>query len=561
MPASVAAEPPSAAKLAEPPRLTVDTTYVRPHGKTLVVRRGGDFQAALDAASPGDVITLEAGATFSGPFTLPVKTGSGWIVVRSSAPPSKLPPPGCRVDPSYARLMPKLVGAPGPVLTAAPGAHHYRFIGIEIRPGGTGGRSMRQILRSARRWITEANAAPAADVSDQTLVQLGAGETSIDKLPHHIIFDRCYLHGDPKHGTRRGIAMNSRYTAVVDSYLSDFKTVGEDSQAIAGWNGPGPFKIVNNYLEAAGENVMFGGGTPSIRNLVPSDIVIRHNFFYKPLSWKIGAPTYEGTPWTVKNLFELKNARRVLIEGNVFEHNWVQGQNGFAILFTVRTEGDAVPWAVVEDVLFVNNVVRQSGSGINILGIDDGSADGNGRTRRVTIRNNLFDDIGGAPWGAGLLFQLQNGTRDVVIEHNTCLQTSQIVSGGDARANTGFVFADNIAPHNDYGIVGSGTGPGRPSLARYFPGAVVRRNVIAGGSEHLYPPDNFFPGSLKQVRFADGVAGDYRLKPSSPYRRAATDGGDVGVDFEALRAALGPDLADGALNAKQEERRWTARLK
>ena len=53
-----------------------------------------------------------------------------------------------------------------------------------------------------------------------------------------------------------------QYLAVVDSHLADFKEEGADSQAIAGWSGPGPFKIANNYLEAAGENVMFGGADP-----------------------------------------------------------------------------------------------------------------------------------------------------------------------------------------------------------------------------------------------------------------------------------------------------------
>src|SRR5690606_23447694 len=98
----------------------------------------------------------------------------------------------------------------------------------------------------------------------------------------------------------------------------DFMEVGNDSQAIAGWNGPGPFKIVNNYLEGAGENIMFGGATPRIEGLVPADIVIRGNHFHKPLRWRIGDPSYEGIPWSVKNLFELKNARRVVIDGNIF---------------------------------------------------------------------------------------------------------------------------------------------------------------------------------------------------------------------------------------------------
>jgi hypothetical protein len=577
-PASLLAGSSPPAKTAEPPRLTVDTTYVPPRGKTHVVHRGGSFQAALDAARPGDVIMLEAGATFTGPFRLPVKPGSEWIVVRSSAlegrrpppawrrwvrapprsgsPESTLPPPGHRVDPAYAPLMPKLVAASAPVIVTAPGAHHYRFIGIEIRPGGSGKRSTRQLLRSTWRWITGANAAAAPTMSfaGQNLVLLGGNETSVEKLPHHIIFDRCYLHGDPKGGARRGIAMNSRYTAVVDSYLSDFKEVGEDAQAIAGWNGSGPFKIANNYLEGAGENVLFGGADPSIPELVPSDIEIRGNHFAKPLSWKIGDPNYEGTPWTVKNLFELKNARRVLIDGNLFEYNWHHAQTGFAILFTVRNQDGAAPWSVVDSVTFTNNVLRHIGGGVHILGYDNNHP--SQQTRRIHIKNNLFDDVGGV-WGRGLLFQLVDGTADVVIEHNTAMQTDSIVAGWEQRPHTGFIFANNIAPHNDYGFIGEGTGVGNPSLERHFPDAIVQRNVIVGGSAQAYPRDNFFPRSLDDVGFVDRAGGDYRLKGSSRYKNVATNGGHIGVDFETLRMAMGPGWADDAADAT-EDRQWSS---
>src|SRR6266567_3687216 len=93
----------------ELPRVFLDTTLVPPTGKIIAVTRGGDVQAALSAAQPGDVITLEAGATFTGSFTLPNKTGIGWITVRTSAPDSSLPAPGTRVTPSYAAVMPKIV--------------------------------------------------------------------------------------------------------------------------------------------------------------------------------------------------------------------------------------------------------------------------------------------------------------------------------------------------------------------------------------------------------------------------------------------------------------------
>ena len=61
-------------------------------------------------------------------------------------------------------------------------------------------------------------------------------------------------------------------------------------------------------------------------------------------------PTAAATTWQVKNLLELKNARGVTIEYNVFENNWVDAQKGYAILFTPRNQDGDCPWCVVEDV-------------------------------------------------------------------------------------------------------------------------------------------------------------------------------------------------------------------
>src|SRR5207247_3282410 len=124
-------------------------------------------------------------------------------------------------------------------------------------------------------------------------------------------------HGDATYGQKRAIALNSGATTITSSYIADIKAVSQDSQAIAGWNGPGPYVITNNYLEAAGENIIFGGGDPSIGGLIPSDIVIRGNYLTKQLAWR-SQPS-----WNVKNLFELKNAQRVLVDGNIMEYNWL----------------------------------------------------------------------------------------------------------------------------------------------------------------------------------------------------------------------------------------------
>lgn len=45
------------------------------------------------------------------------------------------------------------------------------------------------------------------------------------------------------------------------------------------------------------------------------------NHLFKPLIWRDRTPA-----WSVKNLFELKSARRVLLRGNVLENCWAHSQ-------------------------------------------------------------------------------------------------------------------------------------------------------------------------------------------------------------------------------------------
>jgi hypothetical protein len=522
----------------ELPRVFVDTTTHPPRGKLIPVSAGGDLQAALDAAQPGDVIELPAGATFTGNLILPRKTGSAWIYVRSSAH-ALLPRPGTRVFPSHARLMPR-IDSPNraPAVRTAAGAHHYRFIGIEVTARGE--------TRSTGPY------------SDNNVIYLESegGQTSVGQVPTDIIFDRCYIHGTPTGSVRRGVAMNGARMAVVDSYLSDFHEVGADSQAISGWNGPGPFKIVNNYLEAAGENLMFGGADPSIRDLVPSDIEIRGNHFFKPLSWKTGHPTYAGTPWSVKNIFELKNARRVLAEGNVLEHNWQHDQNGFAILFTVRNQDGAAPWCAVEDVTFRRNVLRHAGGGFNILAADNNFP--SRQTRRIRIEDNLLDDISSVNWGGtGRLFQFlsldsrDTGILGLAVEHNTGFSNTWSAYTGDKpiAVHRSFTFRNNIAPKRTHGFEGGTrswpvpspivTGDGSQTLNAFYVAPVFVGNVLTGSTPTDYSgyPGNFFPATDAEVGFVDLARGNYRLGASSPYKNGATDGRDPGAAIDALEAA------------------------
>src|SRR5262249_14680512 len=110
----------------EAPRVYLNTDYTPPAGRTITVAAGGDFQRALNQSHPGELIPLQAGATFTGNFTLPNKSGSEWIVIRSSAADSNLPPPGTRITPSYSSALPKIVSPNNmPAIKTSPTAHHY----------------------------------------------------------------------------------------------------------------------------------------------------------------------------------------------------------------------------------------------------------------------------------------------------------------------------------------------------------------------------------------------------------------------------------------------------
>jgi hypothetical protein len=383
-------------------------------------------------------------------------------------------------------------------VTRCPGAHHVRFVGIEftVTPGAY----------------------------SAGLIRLGAGdETRVEDLPHHFVVDRCWVHGDPQRGGKRGLALNARHVAVVDSYFSDWKAQGQETQAIAGWNGSGPFTIVNNYLEAAGVNVLFGGADPTIANLVPSDIEIRGNHFSKPVAWR-------SERWMVKNLFELKNARRVLLVGNLLEHAWAQAQDGAAVLLSPRNQDGGAPWSVVQDVIFVDNVVRGAGSGMQISGRDDRGP--SGQTRRVIIRNNLFEDIDGKAWGGdGRLFTLLRGTEGVVIEHNTAFPATTIIMA-EGPPHTGFVFRNNVTLHGANGIKGSGVASGEPTLHALFPGARVEGNVFIGADVPRYA-GNVAVGEMRDAGFVDPERRDWRLRSGSRFK-GVVGGRDPGANVDTL---------------------------
>ncbi len=418
------------------PKIYILTPYNPPTGGQLYqVSTSAAFQTALNSANLGDIIELQAGTTFKGPFTLPNKTtGSGWIYIRSSAY-SSLPAPCKRVSIADAVNMPKLevaAGSGGTINTVA-NSHHYRFVGIEFRP-------------VAGNYV-------------YNIINLGNGEKTAATQPNNLVFDRCYIHGDSAKGSRRGILANGAYISVIDCYISDCKEDGADSQALACYSSTGPIKIVNNYLEGAGENVIFGGSDPSIPNAVPSDIEIRCNLFFKPLKWMTEL-------WDIKNLLEFKNAQRVLVEGNRFENCWPNAQSGFALLLTPRNQNNTAPWSVVQDVCIRFNTFVNVAQGMVMSGYD--APNTSQRTSRILIQNNLWNVTNLGTGGDGRMFMVLNGPTDVTFDHNTGFTTNAyMVSDGSPKTDY-FVFQNNLVSHAYYGFIGSGTGTANSTLATWF---------------------------------------------------------------------------------------------
>lgn len=427
------------------------------------VAQGDDLQAAIDRAEPGSEILLAPGARFTGNFVLRARAADGgFVTIRTDA--KNLPAPGVRTGPQWSGTLALIQSEnSNAALRTERGAHHWRIENVEFGPTARGGAA---------------------------IIDLGLPpphQRTLADVAHTIVLDRVYVRGDSTAGQRRGIALNSAATEIVNSYIADIKAAGVDSQAIAGWNGPGPYLIENNYLEAAGENILFGGGDPSIDGLVPGNIVIRRNHIARPLNWR-------GSRWTIKNLLELKNAHDVLIEGNTLENHWAAAQSGYAILFTPRNQEGRAPWARVENVRFIDNLVRHVSAGFNITGTDDERESGPGRG--ITIARNRFEDVNGATWGGpGDFVQLGNGPADIRIENNVVDHSGRILSVyGGPRGSTveGFVFRNNVIRHNRYGVIGADASPGRGTFEMYLPGAVFEGNVIAGGEPALYPRGNRF---------------------------------------------------------------------
>jgi hypothetical protein len=462
---------------------------------------GGDYttlQAAVNAAQPGWILELTSGVTYSESVVLPATVMAPPVTIRSSTAA-----PDRRVTVNDANNMATISAA------AYPDA--------AVTGGGVNGWTF-----SFVRFYRDSSQYNYVYLYNENL---GGGSF---RNTQNVVFDRCLASGGQTESCRNALYLNGAYITVDRCCIENIRKQGNETKAIVLQEGPGPFTITDNYLEAASINILFGGGDTSSAEHIANNILIADNHLFK-------RPEWEGGVYGTKNLLELKTATNVTIEDNIIENNWSGGQDGYGILFQPVNDTANSPWNCVQDVLFQRNRIT-SERGINILGYEWQTAYTSSQTTRVTFRNNLFV-LSGAFLKAGG----EVGT--LTIEHNTVINGGNLgalyfggvhPAGQAQRDATAAIqtltFRNNLCYANG-GLSGDGTAAGMDTLNMYVDTLTWTHNVLANkvGSES-YPNTNWHPTGAEYLA---NFAADYTLTAGSTYHDAGSDGLDLGWLMDA----------------------------
>jgi hypothetical protein len=475
------------------------------------------WQTAINDADcdpDGWILLVDDVLTITGNFTLPDKNcASGKYVIIQTDNLAALPPDGNRVTTANSGQMPMFVdnsaNSNAPFMIAN-GGGNYIIRGIEcsFSVDSTGG-----------------------------CINVGDGSvTSTDQIPRNVIIDQVLVRGRASGAVRRGIRIDGANVAVINSWVDRIHETGADTQAILVGCTTGTILVDNNYMEAAGENFMVGGvgcGLPSPS--LPNDITFTRNYLFKPVAWK-GA-------WLVKNTWESKAGRRVLVKGNLMENVWVDGQQGrFVITKAANTDGDD-NWVEVSDLEFSHNWFKNGEGAWTQVASKDGSGSEVGFTGRIYYHDNLATDIGGLA-GWRILVGGTTPMSDVFFRHNTIITVGsaarslflEVQVGGGQTPTPRFAFHDNIfGAQAGSGVADNCTVNGADQDCVTSSNAY--KNLLYDNGTGTVDCSNFYganailctSGTIDSMGFVNHTAGNYRLAVGSLGKNAALDGNDVGI--------------------------------
>jgi hypothetical protein len=478
-----------------------------PDEKIIRVRVGENVQAALDQArTTGAMITLDVGEHLCNLKVNDIPDAKPVVITSNTR---DIPIKGERINRDYENSIACIRSANGldPVILYKTKSYGVHLTGIGILP----------------------------QEYDRTVVSFGTDTmTSVEEQPHDVTFDRVLFLGDPERGQHRGIMAHCKNFTIKNSAFYDFHEEGRDSQAIAAWNGGQNLIIKNNFIEAGTENLLFGGGSARTEELAPFNIMIDGNTITKNPLWISGMEH----PPQIKCLLEIKQARGITIQNNVFQHNWTgAAMNGVAIVFKCCDQSHNEPWTLTENVVLKNNIIEKVGAGIVIVGANDDGYETQ-LMRNVTITNNLFIDMDRDEWqGSGKAFAISIMPNNLLIDHNTILGNTwgmvDFYNVGPPKGQD-FTFINTVIYQGDYGIKSkSGSAPENWATdLGYTPevtGLAIRKDparTCKFGEGNLIIPEADFDSSINP---------DYSIRPDSAIASVlTTDGDTIGCDISLL---------------------------
>ena len=569
---------------------------------------GANLQAAINAASASNVaseqeIVLPAGTVFAGPIILPTPVGDKYITIRSGSLSSL--PAGNRVGPGQVGLMPVItapssttavlaaVETPRPAPVNPP--HHYRIQGIHLQKDdetkriatlmniGTygavgisklahhfivdrcwfdGGASDRSEVTNGLRIYGNSVSVVDSYAGDFRLVGSGVDTAAITPVTGQgplAFVNNTMIATSENFNIAGGAAEVGRATisnaTTTSCTLSQVNNL-EIDQNIALPVG-GSYNAMHSTIirSISGNNVTYdaivsapdNGGTAEWITQ-PSFIEFRRNYLYKPLKWWPRHPSWNGITYQIKNLWETKFSRYVVVDGNVMENSWVADQ-AYAIALTVRNNnGGESPAASVRELQFSNNIIRNAGAGVNLL--SDDYAGPTQRAQDITFRNNLFQNVGGNfdDTGSGhMLINMQNGStrlRRIFLIHNTHdngtpdNSNGMITDFGDSGGADEAMWMNNVHQHGGYGFRSNQSAvDSAANIIRFLPPGnttVWNRNVVVNKGDAIYPAAGIYVSGSWPKMFVDYANGNFALAPGVRGKGAATDGTDIGVDMATL---------------------------
>jgi len=432
--------------------------------KSYTLARTDSLNTALRSAACGDAIHLPLGYVSNEQIILPSKpcTDAAWISIVADGAPSltygkranPIDYPGGPTSPALLNYSGGLDCTVANDNSAPIGSHHYILRGMEITSLAQG-----ELVR-------------------YNLV-CSVGGSTVQSLPNSILFQGVYAHGDVNlTNSIKGFDFNANGSGIYDSYITSFRgnphSYNMEYNGIYTTTSSGPLTFKNNFISAQTEIQIFGGSV-SQPYLIPKDIEITENYYYKP-------PSYNMLPddlKNVKNALEFKGGQHVSITRNVFENGFAQSQPGQAIFFRSLTYQGSQP-SGTSNALVMNNIIRHHTVGIQLEGIDGymfiGSNKNTNGSRScgtfpppdcvvpsfaphhfaptqydIRITNNVLEDLSYTKYGAATHGGMHSAAFDlggpigvnVVIDHNTVSYDS-VADGVGSLNDRAVLFSESL---------------------------------------------------------------------------------------------------------------------